>query len=407
MLTFEITTDDDDFDDPDELVYELSLLALDQVPEDEQAQYWTVNGASSVIGTVTDNDLPVMRASALYNQLGQIIGAVEGDITQFRVLRTGQRTGALTVQYEWYELRNPSEGDFTRIIRGTGELNFDPGRLGTGTGIVVPDDGVDEGEGVIGLAVLPDPENYRLHPDYYFAEKHVEDNDPPPTLTASARAVREGSEDPVVRFAVYFARSGNVESNRTVTVDYVTSSGTAIAGEDFVSQSGTLTISPIFDFNAVTVPLLDDRLFELRETFTLTLSNPVNAVLEDGVEELTALGTILDNEPQLEVQPTRSEITEGEDISYTLVRDGDLAEPLTVYLQVGYWRSGDGFIDGGERVIVDIPAGENTTEWTRETEDDEIDEADEVFMAWAPPVGVFSTTGQTRTRLPGETPLSP
>ncbi len=64
----------------------------------------------------------------------------------------------------------------------------------------------------------------------------------------------------------------------TVTVQYETSSGTAQATSDFQSGSGQLTFLPGETTQQITIPILDDSLDEIDETFTITLTNPANAV---------------------------------------------------------------------------------------------------------------------------------
>ena len=62
-----------------------------------------------------------------------------------------------------------------------------------------------------------------------------------------------------------------------VTVDYQTQNGTATAGSDYTSTSGTLTFAPGEDKKTVSVPILDDAVEDNGETFTLVLSNPSGA----------------------------------------------------------------------------------------------------------------------------------
>ena len=78
----------------------------------------------------------------------------------------------------------------------------------------------------------------------------------------------------------------------TVTVQYATSDGTATAGEDYTTTTGTLTFSPNETAKTVSVPIIDDTEEDSGETVTLTLSNPTGAVLGDA----EATGTILNTE---------------------------------------------------------------------------------------------------------------
>jgi hypothetical protein len=65
----------------------------------------------------------------------------------------------------------------------------------------------------------------------------------------------------------------------TVSVGYATTGGTAIAGSDYLTATGTLTVAPGAASGRFTVPLISDILEEANETITVTLSSPVNANL--------------------------------------------------------------------------------------------------------------------------------
>lgn len=85
----------------------------------------------------------------------------------------------------------------------------------------------------------------------------------------------------------------DVASALTVAVDYATSDGTAVAGTDYVSASGTLTFAPGVTEQAFTVTVLDDQLPEPSETVSLTLSRPSSGTL--GLFRSATL-TILDDD---------------------------------------------------------------------------------------------------------------
>ena len=74
----------------------------------------------------------------------------------------------------------------------------------------------------------------------------------------------------------------------TVTVDYFTRDGTAIAGQDYTATSGTLTFAAGETTGTVAVPVLDDAHDEGSETMKLKLSNASGARITDR----KAIGTI-------------------------------------------------------------------------------------------------------------------
>lgn len=80
--------------------------------------------------------------------------------------------------------------------------------------------------------------------------------------------------------------------NQKVRVTVATQNGTAIAGSDYLSASGTLTFKNGVTQKLVKVAILGDKNPEPNETFTVQLSNPVNIAIGDGM----ATGTIIDND---------------------------------------------------------------------------------------------------------------
>ena len=84
----------------------------------------------------------------------------------------------------------------------------------------------------------------------------------------------------------------NTPSPITATVQYNLVGGTAVASEDFVANSGTLTFTPGSLSQNIQISLLPDALPEPDETFSLQLFNGVNGVL--GVD--TAVVTIQDDD---------------------------------------------------------------------------------------------------------------
>jgi hypothetical protein len=79
----------------------------------------------------------------------------------------------------------------------------------------------------------------------------------------------------------------------TVTVQYATSNGTATAGSDYTTSSGTLSFPPSQTTLNVSIPILNDAAAEPNETVNLTLSSPTNATI-GGANPSTL--TILDND---------------------------------------------------------------------------------------------------------------
>ncbi len=91
-----------------------------------------------------------------------------------------------------------------------------------------------------------------------------------------------------------FTVSLSSPSTNTVTVDYVTQSGTATGGLDYteVLSLATLTFNPGETSKQIPITILQDTLAEGDETFTVELSDAVNAALSDA----SGFGAIKDDE---------------------------------------------------------------------------------------------------------------
>ncbi|MEB3191472.1 MAG: Calx-beta domain-containing protein [Snowella sp.] len=106
-----------------------------------------------------------------------------------------------------------------------------------------------------------------------FITKYQEDL---PTLSINDVTVLEG----VDTSAVLTINLSKV-SSQAISFSYTISSLTATANADYTSQTGTLTIAPNSTSTTLSIPILDDNINESDETFMVTLSNPINATLND------------------------------------------------------------------------------------------------------------------------------
>jgi uncharacterized repeat protein (TIGR01451 family) len=93
-------------------------------------------------------------------------------------------------------------------------------------------------------------------------------------------------------------------SDCTVSVNYTTADGTAVAGADYTATSGTLTFGPGVLSQSFTVPILDDAISEPLEDFTVTLTNPTGGatLLAPTVETVT----IVDNDVMADLSIVKS-----------------------------------------------------------------------------------------------------
>jgi hypothetical protein len=171
-----------------------------------------------------------------------------------------------------------------------------------------------------------------------------------PGLSVNNVRVTEGN---AAVFSITLSRA----HTQSVTVRYATNSGSALAGADFNDNAGTLTFAPGETSKSVTVVTIDDSLVENDETFSLRLSNPINATLTTD----TGTGTLTDNDqppppPPPPPPPTPGRFNYAEALQkslffYEAQRSGDLPSNNSVN-----WRGDSGMQDGAD-VGVDLTGG--------------------------------------------------
>ena len=120
-----------------------------------------------------------------------------------------------------------------------------------------------------------------------------------------------------VTFTVEFSAA----SSHDVSVTYSTSieSGDTAEVDDFVAATGTITALAGIDFIQFRVALNDDDVYEGDETFTVTLSDAVNATLP---LPATATGTIIDNEFEPTISIADASADEGDELRFEVTLSG-------------------------------------------------------------------------------------
>ena len=160
-----------------------------------------------------------------------------------------------------------------------------------------------------------------------------------------------------------------------VTVDYITSDGTATAGLDYTTTSGTLTIPAGDTSTDFIVEVLQDSLDEANETVTLTISNPTNATISDATGTLTIIDE--DATPSLSINDVTAANENAANATFTVT----LSAASSLDVTVDYATS-----DGTATADVDytpangtltIPAGSTTATFTVGVLSDALDEANE------------------------------
>ncbi|MGD9635429.1 MAG: Calx-beta domain-containing protein, partial [Pirellulales bacterium] len=223
-------------------------------------------GTSVVSGTILNDDLqPSLSISNVTTLEGSSGGTTPFVFTVNLSAASGQQ---VTVSYATSNDTATAGSDYTAT---SGTLTFAPGTTSQLITVLVNADTLDEANETFNLN-LSSPVNATGAPTGLGT---ITDDDDL-SLSVTGVAINEGnsSTTPFV-----FTVNLSAASAQQVTVGYATSNGTAAAGVDYTAISGTLTFAPGETSRSVTVLVHGDTNFEANETFTLVLSNAVNAVI--------------------------------------------------------------------------------------------------------------------------------
>jgi hypothetical protein len=122
-------------------------------------------------------------------------------------------------------------------------------------------------------------------------------------LSSSTYGAFEGSAS----VTVTVTRTGDL--SRATNIDFSTVNGTAVAGSDFVAQSGTLAFAAGDSSKNIVIQILNDNIFEGTENFGVVLSNPTGTGAQV-VSPSSANISISDNDPQPLVTGTNVTVQE-------------------------------------------------------------------------------------------------
>ena len=304
---------DDDRKTPD-VEYEATLHA-------GQPEFWTTTGSTTINAIVNDDDLYRVGIEMLTPQVN------EGQYIRYRVFHDGHTERSVET-----ELRQSEEGSAVMDSAG-GDFNrmLPAGASGSTVTVLAEARDGNDGDAVFTVVLLPGT-GYTIDLAYASAQAIVRDADPLPVLGFRDLAVTVNEADGTVEFHVDLVSL--LPSLRTVTVDYEVSEDRTDDGADLVGTTGTLTFAPGETSAAIEVTVVQDLIAEPNEGFTVSLSNPVYAELQDRQTSLRARGVILDDEPTVTLEVTDTTVDEGADVVVTLTRTGDTSRELTAWLRI-------------------------------------------------------------------------
>jgi hypothetical protein len=331
----------------------------------------------SATATIVDND--VANPGTL--QLAQANYSVDesGPSLSVAVTRSGGINGAVSVTYTTSNGTAVSGSDYTAT---TGTLSWADGVTGTKTfSIPITDDTAFEGTETFNVSINT-PSGGATLGSQSSAVISIVDNDTAKPGSLQIEHATYSINESGTALNVAVTRTGG--SDGVVSVAYATSNGTAQAGADYTSTSGTLSwASGDAAAKTFSVPITDDQTNEGNETFNIAINTPGGGAVLGPTT--AAVATILDNEI---AQPGTFSFGSA---SYTVNENGS-----TLSVSVGRSNGKDGAVSVGYKTVdgtalagSDYTSASGTLSWADGADDtktfsvtikdDQLIEGDETF----------------------------
>ena len=271
------------------------------------------------IGTIIDDDSqPTLSINDVTVTEGNS-GSVNATFTVTLSPASGQ---IVTVDYATSDGTATAPADY---IAANGTLVFSANQTTRTFNVPVNGDLLDEINENF-TVTLSDPAGAAIGDDLGLGT--ITDNDAEPALSINDVGVTEGDSGTT---AATFTVSLSGPSGKPISVDYATANGSAIAPADYATGSGTLNFAVGDTTEQVTVLVNGDTLDEVNETFTVNLTNGLNATIGDP----QGIGTIIDNDSTPTLAITDVTVIEGNcpatvEATFTVSLSAPSGQPVTV-----------------------------------------------------------------------------
>lgn len=177
-----------------------------------------------------------------------------------------------------------------------------------------------------------------------------------------------------------FTVSLSSASANDVFISFVTSDGTAVAGADYISTVGSVTIPAGSTTATITVPVVGDTEFEDDETFNVTIASAGDVVVADG----TGVGTIVNDDAAPVLSIGDVAILEGQAGTSVATFTVTMDKPAALPTSVSFFTS-DGTATAGQDYeptsgLLTISPGQTTGTITVVIVGDRVVESNETFF---------------------------
>ncbi len=339
-------------------------------------------GTSTVTVTVTDADgntasdtfdVTVSQSSGLSIGGDVVPAAYEAPnlVYKFTVTLAAPSSQTVTVDFTTEDDTALAGSDY---LANSGTLTFSPGETSKIISVAIVNDSKFESTEQF-FVRLSNATNSSIDDD--LAVGAIADNDLAPTLSINDVSLLEGNNG--MQNAV-FTVTLSAASGEPVTVDFATGEDTAIAGEDFNSNTGTLTFASGQTTQTITVAVIGDALYEASEIYFVNLSGATNALINDAQGK----GTITNDDgiPKLSINDVA--VTEGTGSAVNAVFTVSLSAASSVPVTVQFATANSTALSPDDYTAasgtVTFSAGQTTQTITVPVIGDSLDEPSQTFF---------------------------
>ncbi|PVE21057.1 hypothetical protein DC522_28680 [Microvirga sp. KLBC 81] len=202
-------------------------------------------------------------------------------------------TSPVTVSYATVNGTALAGSDFVGVDDGS--ITFDVGETSKTITVDLLEDTTSESTETFGVKIVS-AANASVSSTDNTATGTIVDNDTPstgPVVSISSASPNPQIEGPNTK--IKFTLTLSEASTQTVTVNYSTVDGTAKAGSDYVAQvNKTISFRPGETSKTITINLVDDKILESAEFFSVKINSAANATVS--TENLTGTADIVDDD---------------------------------------------------------------------------------------------------------------
>lgn len=239
------------------------------------------------------------------------------------VTRTNGSSGTVTVNYATTDVTAKTPLDYTPAA---GTMVFNDGETSKSINIPIIDNSVPEGTHYFTIT-LSNPTGGAVLGNFTKAELSIQDNDYP-SISINDVSQAEGNSG-TTAFTFTVTSSDAITNN--ISLNYSTANGTATAGSDYQSKSGTVTIPAGQKTATLTILVQGNTAPEADKTFFVNLADPGEVVIVKG----KGTGTILNDDgvAPASLQFVQANYSVNEDLgALTLIvsRTGDTSSAASV-----------------------------------------------------------------------------